>query len=84
MDFFVPERAETRPPEDILKWYSPWASFVIVTGRRLETTMRCCSGGASGLGETGWESEGLIGCADMMNGGVNEGEWTREMWKWIK
>ena len=40
MDFLQPERAETRPPEDILKWYSPWASLLMVMGRRLETTMR--------------------------------------------
>ena len=40
MDFLQPDRAETRPPEDILKWYSPCLSFVIVTGSRFETTMR--------------------------------------------
>ena len=40
MDFLQPERAETSPPEDILKWYSPCASLLMVMGRRLETTMR--------------------------------------------
>ena len=42
IDFLQPERAETRPPEDILKWYSPWLSLVIVIGKRLETTMSFC------------------------------------------
>lgn len=46
MLFLQPERAETRPPEDILKWYSPAASLVMVMGRRLETTMRCAGGPA--------------------------------------
>ena len=41
-DFLQPERAETRPPEDILKWYSPLLSFVIVMGRRFETTISFC------------------------------------------
>jgi len=40
MDFLQPDNAETRPPEDILKWYSPCLSFVIVTGSLFETTMR--------------------------------------------
>lgn len=40
-DFLKPESAETKPPEDILKWYSPLESLVMVIGRRLETTMRC-------------------------------------------
>ena len=57
-DFLKPDRAETSPPDDILKWYSPAASLLMVIGRRLETTMRwppwpmVMSGGASG-GEDG-------------------------------
>jgi hypothetical protein len=37
--FLQPERAETRPPDDILKWYSPLSSFEMVTGSRFETTI---------------------------------------------
>ena len=59
MDFLVPERAETSPPDDILKWYSPCASFVIVTGRRFETTMRCCSTGESREVDLGREDEDM-------------------------
>ena len=60
MDFLQPERAETRPPEDILKWYSPEASLLMVMGRRFETTMMCrCSPGAGG----GMERSGVEGSA---------------------
>jgi hypothetical protein len=41
MDFLSPESADTRPPDYILKWYSPFASLEMVIGSRLETTMRC-------------------------------------------
>jgi hypothetical protein len=38
-----------------LKWYSPFASLDMVTGSRLDTTIRCCespnSKGASGAAE---------------------------------
>lgn len=49
--FLQPDRAETRPPEDILKWYSPLSSLEMVTGRRFDTTIRRGAAGGKG-GET--------------------------------
>ena len=59
IDFLQPERAETSPPEDILKWYSPLLSFEIVMGSRLDTTMSFCFSTplmlmVGEMGEKGW------------------------------
>lgn len=51
--FFVPDNAETRPPLDMEKVYSPFLSLTMVTGRRLLTTMSRCSFAGGGAGVEG-------------------------------
>lgn len=57
MDFLQPESADTRPPEDILKWYSPLSSLEMVMGSRLETTMKR----RFSLGEVGASDDDMAG-----------------------